>query len=462
MKYERIKVYQTPHQPNGEYICYWMQSAQRYEYNHALHFAITQANEKKLPLVVYFGLTDTYPEANARHYWFLIQGLQEVATTLYAKQIPFHITHQEPKEGILELLDRCALLVCDGAVLRHERDWREFVSERCPCEMVEIDTNCIVPLAHCSNKEEYSAATLRRKITPLISYFADDFIEEHYHGAPVPSLAKSFDIHTITEQLEGFNVNRAVGVVAMHGGRSAALTRFQAFLETQFEDYHSNRNEPVLNATSGMSPYLHFGQVSSQELYHLATLWTNQHPTCETSFQAFKEELIVRRELAFNFVHYNTYYDSYQCLPNWALDSLELHNKDLRPYYYELEVLEQGASDDPYWNAAQKQLVLTGSMHGYMRMYWGKKLLEWGSTPKIAFEQALYLNNKYALDGRDPNSFAGIAWIFGKHDRPWTKRAIFGNVRYMNASGLERKMNIKAYVAMIDALEAKEKSKEIL
>jgi deoxyribodipyrimidine photo-lyase len=193
-----------------------------------------------------------------------------------------------------------------------------------------------------------------------------------------------------------------------------------------------------------MSPYLHFGQISP--LY----IALKVSKTRSLGAEAFFEELIIRRELSMNFVFYNEKYDSFKSIPDWAKKTLRAHQKDRRPYLYSPKELENAGTHDPYWNAAQKEMVITGKMHGYMRMYWGKKILEWSKTPEEAFKVALYLNNKYELDGRDPNGFIGVAWCFGKHDRPWGERAIFGNVRYMNDKGLKRKFDADKYVKMME------------
>ncbi|MGL5541064.1 MAG: deoxyribodipyrimidine photo-lyase [Erysipelotrichaceae bacterium] len=453
MNCERIKQRKIQENPAKELVVYWMQTAQRLQYNHAFHYAIEQANKRGLPLVVFFGLVPDYPQANARHYWFMLQGLQEVKKNLADMGVAFLCVLQAPPQGMRPLLERCALLVCDQGVTHLEKQWRNEVVEYAPCDVVEIDTNCIVPVTYASNKEEYSAATLRRKIMPLLDDFLDDFDSQTYVGGEYDlGDYSSFAIEHLDATLEGLSLDRSVAVVAQVGGTQSAINQFQTFLEEHFEHYVSNRNDPNQNATSNMSPYLHFGQIGAQHLLVMAKEWSQVHPGCMESYAAFVEELFVRRELAFNFVYYNDHYDQFGALPNWALSTLWEHDKDIRPYHYGVESLEQATTHDPYWNAAQRQLVATGTMPGYLRMYWGKKILEWGLHSKVAFEMALYLNNKYALDGRDPNSFAGIAWCFGKHDRPWTTRPIFGTIRYMNASGLERKFDMKRYVLMVDGL----------
>jgi deoxyribodipyrimidine photo-lyase len=206
--------------------------------------------------------------------------------------------------------------------------------------------------------------------------------------------------------------------------------------------------------TSGLSPYLHFGQISP------LFVALEVKKSGKKGKEDFLEELIVRRELAVNFVHYNSAYDSFNCLPQWAKATLHAHLEDKREYAYSLKDLENAKTHDPYWNAAQEEMRISGKMHGYMRMYWGKKILEWTRSPEEAFRRALYLNNKYNIDGRDPNGFAGVAWCFGKHDRPWKERQIFGKVRYMSSHGLERKFEIEKYVRKIEEWKQKFHSAE--
>jgi deoxyribodipyrimidine photo-lyase len=227
------------------------------------------------------------------------------------------------------------------------------------------------------------------------------------------------------------------------GGTAEANRRFEQFLQQRLDGFANNRTDPGGDGGSDMSPYLHFGQVSPLTLALLA----QEHGGSGTP--AFLEELIVRRELAVNFVRYNDHYDSFASLPAWAQKTLELHQADQREYGYSLDELERSATHEPYWNAAQREMVKTGKMQGYMRMYWGKKILEWSRTPQDAYSAALSLNNKYEIDGRDPNGYAGVAWCFGKHDRPWGERPIFGMVRSMNARGLTRKFAMDRYVEKV-------------
>jgi deoxyribodipyrimidine photo-lyase len=238
-------------------------------------------------------------------------------------------------------------------------------------------------------------------------------------------------------------------VDSFRGGASQAEQHLEGFIATKLKDYAERRSDPSLNLGSHMSPYLHFGQISP---LYIALKVRQARGQSKKAKDAYLEELVVRRELSMNFVQYNDTYDTFDALPQWAKDTLKAHQKDRREYVYNLEEWETARTHDPYWNAAQQEMVATGKMHNYMRMYWGKKILEWSKTPEEGYRIALYLNNKYELDGRDPNGFAGVAWCFGKHDRAWKERPVFGKVRYMNAAGLRRKFDIETYVRRVDSL----------
>ena len=254
--------------------------------------------------------------------------------------------------------------------------------------------------------------------------------------------------------LKDLNINRRIGPVTrfFKGGTSEAKKRFRRFLTGHFDQYQHLRNQPQTDVTSRMSPYLHFGQISPVWIALQIQSATNGNTSDK---QAYLEELIVRRELAINFVHYSEAYDRYECLPKWARTTLETHRTDRRETVYTKKRLETADTHDPYWNAAMNEMKHTGYMHNYMRMYWGKKILEWSESSETAWQTALELNNRYFVDGRDPNSYAGIGWVFGLHDRPWKERPVFGMVRYMAASGLERKCDIRGYVRKVEGLMAR-------
>ena len=428
---------------NGDYVLYWMQASQRTSYNHALAYAMDEAGRLNLPLVVYFGLTDSFPEAYLRHYYFMVEGLLEVKKELKDMGIQFIVLKNTPWEGALKLSRKAALLVTDRGYLRVERDWRLEAAKAVSCQMIQVESNVLVPADETSMKEEYSAATIRRKIERLIPEYCFPLEKRE---VKISSLSFSMDLESIPfENIEDIisdlNVNAEVPQVSsVHkGGYSEAKSRLEDFVENKLSFYAEKRNEPSLDLGSNLSPYLHFGQISPLEIY----LSLMEHHS--ENKRVFLDELIIRRELAVNFVLHNPHYDSFASITSFARNTLLEHKEDERPYLYSLEELESGKTHDPYWNAAQLEMVHLGKMQGYMRMYWGKKIIEWTKGPEEAYEIALYLNNKYNLDGRDPNGFAGVAWCFGKHDRGWKEREIFGKVRYMNAKGLERKFDIELY-----------------
>ncbi len=432
---------------DGQYVVYWMQASQRTVQNDALAYAIQTANAMHKPLLVYFGVTASFPDANRRPYRFMLEGIQELETALKAMGIPLLVHADGIAKGLEPLYECMAYLVTDRAYTRHERSWRAHVAQKAPCAMMMVETNVVVPVGHVSDKQEYSAATFRRKITPMIGEFVEVTAMEELLiaslGIGMPYA--SADLSDIPALMEGLGIPDGISQCPwMHGGQSSALATLQCFIAEHLDGYETKRNDPANPFVSNLSAYLHFGMISPVTIYH--EVMKTELP----DVAPFLEELIVRRELAMNFVFYNPLYDSYEGLPDWARNTLEKHRDDKRAYLYTRKQLEDGKTHDRYWNTAQKELVHLGTIHGYMRMYWGKKILEWSSTPQEAFSTALYLNNTYQMDGRDPNGFAGVAWCFGKHDRPWTERATFGMVRYMNDKGLERKFRMEGYIRRIE------------
>ncbi len=438
----RIRPLNKNRPKKGEFVLYWMQASQRTEHNHALEFAIEQANERKLPVIVYFGLTDTFPEANERHYYFMLEGLRDVQKALANKGIGMVIERSSPEVGTASFAKRASLVICDLGYLRIQKKWREYVSKHVECPLIQVESDVVIPVEKASNKEEYSAATLRRKMERVLPHYLVSLEEQLPRIDSTRLEFESRDISDISKTLANLAIDRSVRPSLLyHGGTDEAKKRLGEFILKKLAKYQESRNNPNQDVLSNLSPYLHFGQISP--LYIALEVGRIGGANSE----AFLEELIIRRELSINFVHYNHDYDSFEGLPNWVKQTLSQHMGDNREYIYTKEELEQALTHDPYWNAAQTEMVTTGKMHGYMRMYWGKKILEWAATPQEAYEIALYLNNKYELDGRDPNGFAGVAWCFGKHDRPWGRRPIFGNVRYMSADGLKRKFDAEKYAS---------------
>jgi deoxyribodipyrimidine photo-lyase len=358
------------------------------------------------------------------------------------------ILHQSPERGVVQLAKKASLVIVDRGYLRIQRQWRENVSKRIDCSFVQVESDVIVPVEEVSTKEEYAAATIRSKIHKKLNRFLVPIKESEPTVSSLSLEFDSFDIDDIGKAISRLHIDRNIKKVdSFHGGTKEARNLLEIFLEEKLDRFPELRNDPTLDYLSHMSPYLHFGQISP--LFVALKVKQTQSPGAE----AFLEELLIRRELSMNFVFFNEKYDSYQSIPEWAKRSLRSHQNDKRQHLYRLEELEQAKTHDPYWNAAQREMLVKGKMHGYMRMYWGKKILEWSKTPEEAFRVALYLNNKYELDGRDPNGFTGVAWCFGKHDRPWGERPIFGNVRYMNDKGLKRKFDADEYVKMMSHLK---------
>jgi deoxyribodipyrimidine photo-lyase len=440
----------------GRYVLYWMQQSQRVRCNHALEYAVEEANARRLPVVVGFGLTTDYPEANARHYAFMLEGLRDVAKDLTSRKIAFVLRRGSPDDVALRLARDAAMVVCDRGYLEHQRRWRKRVAGAAGRAVVQVESDVVVPIEVASDKQEFGARTLR----PKIHRHWDDYLEP----LPVNAVRRSSLSLGLKSDLDPGNpartlgllkVDRSVGPVRrFRGGHSEARRRLDAFIRDKLSGYADGRNEPADWHSSLLSPYLHFGQISPIEIALAARDARVGNPDDRASLL---EELIVRRELSANFVYFSRRYASYGCLPTWAAKSLEEHARDERPTVYRRSKLEAAETADPYWNAAMREMVHTGFMQNYMRMYWGKKILEWSPTPATAFRRALYLNNRYFLDGRDPNSYAGVAWCFGLHDRAWTERPIFGKIRYMNDRGLERKFDMERYIEAVDRLVMEER-----
>ncbi len=436
---------------DGRYILYWMQQAQRAEYNPALIYAVEWANHYKLPVLVAFGLTDRYPEANLRHYTFMLEGLVHTSRALARRGIKLVLRIGPPVASMLDLARAAAAIVCDVGFLKHQRRWRRTLAQKAPCRVVQVAGETVVPVHIVSDKAEYAARTLRPKILRLLPQYLKPVRTATVQNESLTMRLGGETVDNWRKWLPHLKIDQSVLPVSAHfkGGTPQAKNRFRRFVTHHLVHYDRHSNQPQTDDISHMSPYLHFGQISSR---YLALTVQRAVDVPDEAKARFLEQLIVRRELACNFVYYTPNYETYACLPAWARQTLTDHHCDPRPTCYTRRQLEAARSHDPYWNAAMQEMKQTGFMHNYMRMYWGKKILQWSTTPADAFNTALYLNNKYFLDGRDPNSYAGVAWLFGLHDRPWPERAIFGKVRYMAASGLERKCDIKAYVAKVRAL----------
>lgn len=436
----------APEQP-GDYVLYWMQNSQRAEFNPAIEAAIDEANRLGLPVIVGFGLTGDYPEANARHYTFMLEGLAETEAALRRRGLGFVIRRGSPDQVALRLAQHAALVVCDCGYLRPQRQWRAQLAAKAGRRVLQVEGDVVVPVEQASTRAETGARTLRPKLLRL----RDDFLcplrrREPRERADRLELRSNVDLADIAALLTELKVEHSVAPVrSFRGGYTEARRRLDDFITHRLQHYVAARARPGEAEISTLSPYLHFGQISPVEV----ALAVREAMPANENNASFLEELIVRRELAANFVHTTTNYDRYDCLPEWAQQTLAAHRHDRREHVYGFEELAGANTHDRYWNAAMQEMLLTGYMHNYMRMYWGKKVLEWSALPENGYATLLRLNNTFFIDGRDANSYANVGWVFGLHDRPWPERPIFGKVRSMTAAGLRRKTDIEAYMRKI-------------
>jgi deoxyribodipyrimidine photo-lyase len=427
------------HSPTVGPVCYWMSRDQRTEDNWALLAAQAFALERQRPLAVVFCLVPTFLEATQRHYTFMLAGLRETAVALAAKNIPFYLLTGEPAETLPRFAadHQISALFTDFSPLRLGRTWRAAVAQAVTIPLYEVDAHNIIPCWAASPKQEFAARTFRPKVHEALPHYLEPLPALAHHPFPWPQTPPAPAWDTLLTTLP-------LGAVEwLPPGPQAADACLETFISLKLPLFAEYRNDPNRDVLSNLSPYLHFGQIAAQRV---ALSVKNATAPAEAK-AAFLEELIVRRELSDNFCFYNPHYDRFTGFPAWGQQSLNQHRHDPRPHRYELADFEQGQTHDDLWNAAQLEMVQRGKMHGYLRMYWAKKILEWSQSPERALEIAIYLNDRYQLDGRDPNGYTGIAWsIGGLHDRPFQERPIYGKIRYMSYDGSRRKFDIKSYI----------------
>lgn len=423
-------------------VCYWMSRDQRTDDNWALYYAQQLSLQNKSPLIVVFCLVADFLQAGFRQYDFMLKGLQQLESKLFDKNIAFYLLPGNPETEISKFIQKAkiALLITDFDPLKIKRNWKAKIARKIKIPFYEIDTHNIVPCRLASDKQEYGAYTIRPKITRLLPKFLIEIpqIKKHPYNK---SIGKNTNWEKIYKNLK---IDKSVSCVKwLLPGSNEAKKNLVSFIKEKLKNYPAYHNDPTKKSLSNLSPYLHFGQISAQRV----ALEIKKSNAPKSAKEVFLEELIIRRELADNFCFYNTNYDNYKGFPHWVLKSLNAHLKDKRDYRYSLKNFENAKTHDPLWNKAQKEMVSTGKMHGFLRMYWCKKILEWSRDYKTALRIAIYLNDKYELDGRDPNGYTGIMWaIGGVHDRPWGKRKIFGNIRYMSYEGCRKKFDVDKYI----------------
>ena len=439
-------------------VAYWMSRDQRIEDNWALLFSRAIAQRTGVPTVVVFCLSNRFLGAGRKQYEFMLQGLQELETALSRKNIPFFFLRGDPGQKISGFVKEYGIgtLVTDFSPLRVKTEWVDKVISGIGTPFFEVDAHNVVPCWEASPKREYAAHTFRPKLYRHLPEFLEEFPELE-PNSELPEITNgTFGLESfaytretriktpLPEGLSGKDTDPFFEPEHFKPGEKAAQRVMESFLAERLDSYNTLRNDPTKTGVSGLSPYLHFGQISSQRVA-LEVEKANADPE---SKKAFLDELLVWKEIADNFCYYTPKYESFESFPNWAKESLNAHRRDRREYLYTLEEFEAGKTHDPLWNASQMELLYTGKMHGYMRMYWAKKILEWSESPEKALEIAICLNDRYELDGRDPNGYAGIAWsIGGVHDRAWREREVIGKIRYMSYEGCKRKFDVDAYIA---------------
>jgi deoxyribodipyrimidine photo-lyase len=440
---ERIKFLKKGKQVRKP-VLYWMSRDQRINDNWALLYAQEQAFKYEVPLIVIFCLTFEFLNALPRIYKFMIQGLDQIYTALTKLNISFILLQGDPTVEIPKFIEKYKIgkLIVDFSPLRVKSYWIKHIIKTVTIPIIEIDAHNIIPCWKASPKMEYSAHTFRSKVRSLLQKFLED-----YPSIKSQNIKWDHNLDNETENLLNHVLsnyeNESLPKVPFNSGEKYASDQLNLFLNSKIKNYTAERNDPTKDAQSNLSPYLHFGQISSQRVVKELMRFKKLGDLKGSIY----DEVIVRKELSDNFCYYNQKYDTFEGFPEWAKKTLINHMNDKREFHYTLKDLESANTHDMAWNAAQIQMVKEGKMHGYMRMYWSKKILEWTVSPERAIEYAQNLNDKYELDGRDPNGYVGIAWsIGGVHDRPWTERPIFGKVRYMNYTGLKRKFKIQNYI----------------
>jgi deoxyribodipyrimidine photo-lyase len=432
---------------DAQCIVYWMQRAMRIADNPALNVAIQAANILDLPVAIYFGVIPNYPNANLRHYHFLQQGLRDVAEDAAELGVAFVVRRPpDTLEAFLEEV-RAALLIGDENPCREPERWRQVLAKRLKISYWTVDADVVVPsrvfnrsFALLHHFRPHLKAELPKFLVKPITAKPD----KHWRSAT----PRSFDL--AADITAGFNsLDRSVKPVdTFTGGTRAAIKLLHDFVQHKLVAYDETRNHPETEGTSRLSPWLHFGNIGPLTVAAAVKKAADRQRVPTATVERYLEQLIGWRELAVLFVRHEPNYDNWECAAPWARKTLVEHAADPRPYRYSFDQLDRAETHDELWNAAQLQMTTTGWMHNYMRMYWAKKILEWAPDPATAFDWAVILNDKYELDGRDANGYAGIAWaIVGRLDRPWFNRPVFGLVRSMTGASIAKKFNSAAYIA---------------
>jgi len=467
----------TPVRPDGAFVLYWMEGARRLTWNFALQHAAELARHHAKPLVILEPLRIGERWACDRFHRFVLDGMVEHAEALAGSDAVYYPHVEREKGETSDLVDalaaRAFAVVADDYPCSSLPDTQREAAERIRVRMQLVDGNGLLPLRatdHVYSSAYHFRRFLQKRLPDaLFSPPVRDPLQEAVPEAPdalVSAEAERWPIlapHELSSPkvLEELPLDHGPAPVSYRGGAGAAMRTLRIFLDERLHRYADQRNHPDAEACSGLSPYLRFGHVSAHQIFEaLADQegWTHAN-LAEASHgkrtgwwgmseggEAFLDELVTWRELGFNMNAHRDDFDRYESLPEWARDTIEKHETDDRPHLYTLEQLDRAETYDPLWNATQKELLSDGRIHGYLRMLWGKKILEWSPTARDALEAMIELNNRYATDGRDPNSYGGIFWVLGRYDRPWPERPVFGTVRSMTSESTRRKVPLDRYL----------------
>ncbi len=405
----------------------------------------------KRSLLVVFCLTQDFPDTNPAQIDFMKNGLQPIVNELQKFNIGWIYLKNQPNRVLPKLLAEIDAhsLICDFNPLKTHNNWKKQLREQLSIPIHEVDSHNIIPAWTASSKKEYAAYTIRPKIKRLLDDFLTEIPALSPHPYPCPATLSS---EQTMWEIPAVKDRATSSPLIIPSGPAEALAAAERFIRDGLKAYGTRRNDPCQNGQSGLSPYLHFGQLSAQRLTRMV-LATK---AAEEVTEPFLEELIVRRELSDNYCLYEKNYDNMEGFSEWAQTTLNQHRKDTRDYCYSLEALEKGQTHELLWNCCQRDLVENGKLHGFLRMYWAKKILEWTMNPETALKYAITLNDRYSIDGHDPNGYTGVAWsIGGVHDRAWGERPVFGKIRYMNEAGCRRKFDVKTYIAALSTPDPK-------
>lgn len=453
--------------PGNGPVLYWMDRDMRLHDNWALVHAMALAKERQVGIAIVYNLVVNFEGGGRRQWDFKVRALRELAELAAQKNLAFYVvTDRTGKDSPQEIVAFCkkhgiGTVVTDFSPLRIQRTWKDAVANHITCPLVEVDAHNIVPIWKASNKQEFGAYTLRPKLHKLLPEYLDDFPKLAEHPFSFPATPHHVDWEQLMKLGDGAAGPEPVDWIIP--GEIAAHRAMKKFVDDGLDRYTSLRNDPNAHAQSNLSPYLHYGMISAQRIaqeivarvgkkidtvmHHLKNGAASDGTSLIDNTTAYLEELIVRRELSDNYCFYNAKYDSVEGFPDWAKKTHARHAKDARIYTYTYTQFRDAKTHDELWNAAQREMVRTGKMHGYLRMYWAKKIFEWTDSAEDAMRIAIRLNDAYELDGRDPNGYVGIAWsIGGVHDRAWFERPVFGQIRYMARSGCEKKFDVDEYI----------------